>query len=138
LQSKLYTFGQWKNLNDVVHGKMLYTLNDVFLVRRRDLADPGVTHLLISRFDGAPLHNWYDLQNIKASLGWQDRWAIEIYPPEHALVDLGNVYHLWIFTHNNNPFPFAYQKRAVVPNVRSMRQLNRDMLSLLEKTNDAV
>jgi hypothetical protein len=128
-----YVFDKgWSVYLDPIHGMMEYTNNESFLIRRREVEDGKVVHLLISRLDGRPVHDWYDLQEIKNSLGFKDRWAIELYPPESKLVDLGNVYHLWIFL-TEDPFPFAYQTRAVVPNARYMRQISLDHIRLLQE-----
>lgn len=40
--------------------------------------------------------SWDDLQRIKRECGYGDRQAIEIYPPDYEIVNVGNMRHLWI------------------------------------------
>lgn len=39
---------------------------------------------------------WDELQRIKAEAGYGDRWAIEVYPPDEDVVNVGNLRHLWL------------------------------------------
>ncbi len=39
---------------------------------------------------------WDDLMGIKAQIGYQDRWAVEIYPPDKNTVNVANMRHLWL------------------------------------------
>ena len=39
---------------------------------------------------------WDALMSIKAMIGYQDRWAVEIYPPDQATVNVANMRHLWL------------------------------------------
>jgi len=39
---------------------------------------------------------WDDLMWIKAAIGYQDRWAVEIYPPADATVNVANMRHIWL------------------------------------------
>ncbi len=40
--------------------------------------------------------SWDDLQLIKAECGFGDRWAVEIFPPDPAVVNIANMRHLWL------------------------------------------
>ena len=40
--------------------------------------------------------SWDVLQGIKNKIGYGDKCAIEIYPPEKDLVNVANMRHLWI------------------------------------------
>lgn len=40
--------------------------------------------------------SWDDMQNIKAEVGFADRWATEMFPAEADLVNVANMRHLWI------------------------------------------
>jgi hypothetical protein len=55
-------------------------------------------YLSIKRIDKKPARSWTDFQIIKNELikDGQDRYAVEIYPPENRLVNTANQYHLWI------------------------------------------
>lgn len=39
---------------------------------------------------------WDELQQVKAEAGYRDQWAVEVYPPESAVVNVANMRHLWI------------------------------------------
>lgn len=39
---------------------------------------------------------WDELQEIKAQIGRQDAWAVEIHPPTDEVVDVANMRHLWL------------------------------------------
>jgi hypothetical protein len=40
---------------------------------------------------------WDELQALKRQAGYADRWAVEIYPPDLHVVNVGNLRHLWIW-----------------------------------------
>ena len=52
------------------------------------------------RSDGSPdwkdQISWDDLQSIKNQIGYQDRWAVECYPPQSKVVNVANMRHLWL------------------------------------------
>lgn len=39
---------------------------------------------------------WDDLQRLKAGAGFADRWMVEMFPPEAAVVNVANMRHLWL------------------------------------------
>ncbi len=39
---------------------------------------------------------WEELQQLKAECGYADRWAVEVYPPAAAVVNVANMRHLWL------------------------------------------
>ena len=39
---------------------------------------------------------WDELQDIKRQCGYGDREAVEIYPPDNNVVNVGSMRHLWI------------------------------------------
>lgn len=47
--------------------------------------------------------SWDDLQWIKNCIGYGDRFAVEIYPAEHEVVNVANMRHLWVL-----PYPPSY------------------------------
>ena len=51
--------------------------------------------------------SWDDLQLIKAGIGFGDRCAVEIFPPDHHVVDVANMRHLWIL---KEPPVFMWKK----------------------------
>ena len=52
-------------------------------------------HLKVSRHDGRDGIPWEDLQRIKDDLLGMDVTAVEIYPPQHLVVNEANMRHLW-------------------------------------------
>lgn len=42
--------------------------------------------------------SWDDLQRLKREAGYGQRWAVEIYPDDHAVVNVANMRHLWLLT----------------------------------------
>ncbi|WP_218017614.1 DUF7694 domain-containing protein [Sphingomonas pituitosa] len=40
--------------------------------------------------------SWDDLQRLKREAGYADRWAVEIYPADRAVVNVANMRHLWL------------------------------------------
>ena len=66
-------------------------------------AEPdGLERLSINRTSVLPSGRWADgitwdaLQRLKAECGRADRWAVELYPPDGAVVDVANIRHLWL------------------------------------------
>lgn len=39
---------------------------------------------------------WDELMFVKAGCGFGDRWAVELFPPDAAVVDVANMRHLWL------------------------------------------
>lgn len=40
--------------------------------------------------------SWDDLQHLKTLAGYGERVALELYPPDHDMVNVANLRHLWI------------------------------------------
>lgn len=56
-------------------------------VNRCELADQGAWRADIT---------WDELQKIKRDIGLGDHWAVEVYPPDAEIVNVGNMRHLWL------------------------------------------
>lgn len=53
--------------------------------------------LLVSRVDGKPIPNhWAELQKIKNHFLGEEVTAVEYYPAQRNLIDLDNIYWLWV------------------------------------------
>jgi len=39
---------------------------------------------------------WDELMSIKNQIGYEDRWAVEIYPPASKVVNVANMRHIWL------------------------------------------
>lgn len=50
---------------------------------------------------------WDELQHCKRLVGYADKCAVEIYPPDNCLVNIANMRHLWIV----DPPAFMWQKK---------------------------
>ena len=55
---------------------------------------------------------WDDLQRLKCEAGFGDCWAVEIYPPQRAVVNVANIRHLWLIPEAPE---FAWRKDAPCP-----------------------
>jgi len=40
--------------------------------------------------------SWDDLQRLKAEAGYDDMWAVEIFPPDTEVVNVANMRHVWL------------------------------------------
>lgn len=76
-----------------------------------------VEHVTITRgalYQGPADISWAEKQQIKNELFGEDRVAVEVYPRTDRLVDVMDVYHLWVFEkHFKLPFgihPKEYQR----------------------------
>lgn len=85
--------------------------NDGYSVMSRllDTLWGKVEHITISRLrpscDGSGDIGWAIKQQIKNELFGENRAAIEVFPKENLLVDVMDVYHLWVFEkHFELPF----------------------------------
>jgi len=60
--------------------------------------------LTVSRAELLNDGNWKDgitfdeLMAIKAQCGFGEQWAVEVFPPDEELVNVGNMRHLWLVT----------------------------------------
>jgi len=66
------------------------------------------------RIDNGDTHlcDWRDFQSIKNDFCGEEYCAIEIYPPESRLVDMANVFHLWVFPEGID-IPIGWSDRDV-------------------------
>ncbi|AHF89535.1 hypothetical protein OPIT5_03975 [Opitutaceae bacterium TAV5] len=75
----------------------------------------GVVRLSVNRTDIDRDGRWRDgitwdeLQRIKAAVGFGDRQAVEIFPPDRDVVNVANIRHLWVLP---EPLPFAWRAEA--------------------------
>lgn len=72
----------------------------------------GLIHLSINAHDRSPVRNWRHLQAIKNEIAGDDRWAVEVFPPEDDLVDTSNQFHLWVMPEGIEP-GFGFRGRLV-------------------------
>lgn len=53
---------------------------------------------------------WDDLQRVKSEIGYGDRLAVEIYPPDADVVNVANMRHLWLV----DWLPFGWSNQTTV------------------------
>ena len=96
---------------------------------------PKIEHVTITRHNDKEIL-WSEKQQIKNELFGENRVAIEVFPKESKLVDVMNVYHLWVFDKSfNMPFgihPSEYQSAIN----RGSYTLSNEELSRLKKYYD--
>lgn len=88
-------------------------VNDLYLVNIQESGGPLVM-LSIARRDGGPIfRDWRHFQNIKNDILGPECEAVELYPAESRMVDIGNKYHLIGCRDPNFRFPFGFTERKV-------------------------
>ena len=80
----------------------------------------NVEHVTISKgtgtCDGSGEVTWSQKMQIKNELFGENRFAIEVFPKQKNLVDVCDVYHLWVFD-KKLEMPFGIGKGEYVPAV---------------------
>jgi len=75
-------------------------LNREFLIQEFD--EQNSIRITVNRTEMMPNGRWLDgiswdeLQQIKNEIGYGKSYAIEIYPPDHDIVNDANIRHLWV------------------------------------------
>lgn len=96
-------FEVWRSRDYMVqlfrdHGHVRITVNRTHQPDGIDWAD-GIT--------------WDELQAIKSEVGRGDVWAVELFPPDDAVVNVSNMRHLWLL---DEPPPYGWNTaEAVTP-----------------------
>tara|TARA_R110002074_G_scaffold286412_1_gene458194 strand:+ start:82 stop:624 length:543 start_codon:yes stop_codon:yes gene_type:complete len=116
----------WKQAKETYHYIMAGTtyINNTYQVQHcvgnevKDLYDENLRnkldYLSIKRRDKKPCRNWSDFQEIKNMLckNGENRFAVEVYPPEKFLINTSNQYHLWVFDEKIE-LGFGFRQRFV-------------------------
>ena len=116
----------WKQAKKTYHYIMAGTtyVNDTYQVQHcvghevQDLFDEELRnkldYLSIKRHDKKPCRNWSDFQEIKNMIceNGENRFAVEVYPPEKFLINTSNQYHLWVFD-EKVALGFGFRQRFV-------------------------
>ena len=88
-------------------------VNDLYIVDVQDSGGPLVL-LSIARRDGGPIfRDWRHFQQIKNDILGPECEAVELYPAESRVVDIGNKYHLIGSRDPAFRFPFGFAERKV-------------------------
>jgi hypothetical protein len=96
----------------------------------------NVEHVTITRgmgtSDGSGEVSWSEKMQIKNELFGENRFAIEVYPKQKNLVDVCDVYHLWVFDKKID-MPFGIGKGEYVSAVnRGYSVTESDLQAMLE------
>lgn len=51
--------------------------------------------------------SWDDLNRLKQEAGFGERWAVEVFPPDHEIVNVANMRHLWLL---HDPPAYGWRK----------------------------
>lgn len=81
-------------------------------------------HLSIHTNTRYPIHDWRHLQQIKNEVCGEERWAIEVYPPESDLVDTANEFHLWVMP-EGVPLGIGFTGQRFVSSDEQTERFNR-------------
>ena len=92
-------------------------INDKFLVQIID--DKGFIRMTVNRLDlksiirGKPIWRdgitWDELEEIKNSVGYENNWMVEIYPPKNQTLNVANMRHLWLL---ETPPTYGWKKNV--------------------------
>lgn len=122
-------WGEWETLpimpGTILQGGWAATFtachkNRVFAVLDR-LAEAGVRHLAVSSLSGIR-PTWPEMQRIKNDLAGRDATAIEVYPPQHQVVDEADMFHIWVL---RGKLPFGLHVSPFLPGLRSPVDVGR-------------
>lgn len=85
---------------------------------------------------GSAALGWNEKMMIKDELFGEDRFAIEVYPKKENLIDVSDVYHLWVFNKKYD-MPFGIHPREYSKAInRGALPLSREELDLLQSKYD--
>lgn len=88
--------------------------NKVFSVLDR-MDVTGIRHLAVSSLSGIR-PTWPEMQRIKDDLAGNDATAIEVYPPNHQVIDQADMYHIWVL---RGKLPFGLHLENRLPGLRT-------------------
>lgn len=91
---------QWQRQKFIPKNISEVYCNDEFLVQVYDEVELNLTRISVNKVTRSDKRwddgiTWDELQEIKRLLGYGDKCAVEIYPPDDDLVNVANMRHLW-------------------------------------------
>ena len=101
----------------------------------------NVEHVTISRRDpsgriitndGSGELTWAEKQQIKNELFGENRVAVEVYPPADRLIDVADVYHLWVFNKKYR-LPFGIHPKEYKPAINRGYSMTQGELKELQE-----
>lgn len=126
----LYSRGSWTKLMD-----RFWESDEGFNVMSREFeCELGkVQHITIESNTGEPV-GWSVKQQIKDELFGRDRIAIEVYPAKKELVDVMNIYHLWLLP-KKFKMPFGIHPTRDIIGTPVYRGYDFDINEITERYN---
>lgn len=92
-----------------------------------------------SRAEGLKDFTWAEKQEIKNELFGENRFAIEVYPKEERLVDMADVYHLWVFDKKlDMPFGIHPKEFSKAPAIKRGYSVSLKEIETLKNHYDGV
>lgn len=82
--------------------------------------------------DGSGGFTWSEKQQIKDELFGKNRLAIEVFPKESRLVDVADVYHLWVFDKKFD-LPFGIHPKEYSKAINRGYSMSNDDMNRLNK-----
>jgi hypothetical protein len=78
--------------------------NNLFIVQvfKKETEWGLLDKAMIRRNDEKSIHSWQAIQRIKNEIFGKERTALEVYPKESKLVDMANLYWLWVLPEDCN------------------------------------
>lgn len=95
-------------------------------ISRRDLSGRIITN------DGSGELTWAEKQQIKDELFGKNRVAVEVYPPADRLIDVADVYHLWVFDKKYR-LPFGIHPKEYKPAINRGYNMTQGELKELQE-----
>lgn len=130
-------FGMYKR--DTWHGEMdrCWIDNDANICVTSRLIRTkfgNVEHVAITRggmtADGSGEITWSEKMRIKNELFGENRFAIEVFPKQKNLVDVMDVYHLWVFD-KKLEMPFGIAPKEIKPAVNRGYQFTEEDMKVM-------
>lgn len=100
-------------------------------ISRRDPNRPDIVTT-----DGSGELTWAEKQQIKDELFGKNRQAVEVFPTEDRLVDVADVYHLWVFDKKYR-LPFGIHPKEYQRAVNRGYNMTEDELKRLKEYYDS-
>ncbi len=117
-----------------VCSRMIYTkqwgnVEHVTISRHHKKGDP-----LVLTGGSAPI-GWNEKMMIKNELFGENRFAIEVYPKQDRLVDVVDVYHLWVFDKKYD-MPFGIHPKEYKKAINRGYNITKDEMLMLQEKFD--
>jgi hypothetical protein len=87
-----------RQVDPTIEKVYLDSAHEYIVERHSILENPNFEfRITVKRIDKEPIRSWRILQNVKNAIAGEESEAIEVYPKESEVTDIGNLYHLWVY-----------------------------------------